>query len=310
MQTHHSKTPRGGGAGQRAALRGSGASAGSSWWEVAGWAVAVVCAAVASRFVAGGLDAPAGDDAAVDHHDLVATARTGDVLVLSYGDARTVFSRLVYGSVWNHAGVVWCDATGEPHVVEGAVYSKPYNSESVTRTPLLWWLRVNRNCTQIAHLALEGLDADARARVGASIDAVARRLENSSVGIEPLGTGWLRFLREHKYEDLPAESFFADEKKRIKPRHPVRVSTSPIAHLSDLLAAPRPSDPELRDYSITCHEIAIYMLQEAGVFERDLAPSSYLPSAIPRHEIRTRGLAKFVTAKKVVVNDAHVSLFS
>lgn len=218
----------------------------------------------------------------------VASLKTGDILIVSYGDARTLFSKAFYDSVWTHPVLVYIDPeTKEPYVLEVASYRPPYNG-GVIRTPLLTWARINHNTHAVVHVRLN------KPAPTEAIDEAFTRIEKADLTVESLKLSWLRFLGKRNMYTVSPDSFFAHESIRVKPvkRRP---RSCILADIGDwCYFVPEKHKPKNTgfggatfEYQITCHEALIYVLQCAGVFSEVYTPCSYFPSAFADRSIPT-----------------------
>lgn len=231
----------------------------------------------------------------------VSKLKTGDILCISYSDARSVFSSVFYASIWTHVGLVVIEPTsGEPYIVEAANYKPPY-SHQILRIPLLYWLRINRNARTIGHLRInkeipfEELDK-----------IISSRYEEADIGVETLNLNWLRFATSNTPQTVERCSFFADENVKVEPLE--KVSNEWIFKkwarkiLPSYIISPE-SEQKQYDYLITCHEMLVDILQRVGVYESKYTPCSYIPSSIANNKIKTINGYKYCDAKSVNIKE-------
>lgn len=215
----------------------------------------------------------------------LAALKTGDLLGISYSGARAVFSASAYRSVWTHVGLVWIHPVSrEPFVIEAATYRRPY-SGGILKIPLLHWARINRNVQYIAHIPLNK-PADPNA-----IDAAFSDIETAGVGVQGLSLDWVKFATTRKKAELPPTCLYAPRSIRQAPQSRVSAGFNPKAVAMSKAVKPYvPSGVYNRwldmgpgfNYVTTCNELTVHLLQEAGVVDKTLAPSSFIPSQIIR----------------------------
>ncbi len=227
----------------------------------------------------------------------VSSLKTGDILCVSYSDARSVFSSVFYASVWTHVGLVYIEpSTGEPFVIEAANYKPPY-SHQILRIPLLYWIRLNRNARTVGILKIN------KSIPTSQIDQVLEsRYEDADIGVETLNVNWLRFATNNTPQTVSCHSFFADECRKVEPVEKVSndwiVSKVARKWLPSWFISPE-SDRRQYDYLITCHEMIVDILQRVGVYESKYTPCSYIPSSIANNRIKTIGGYSYADAKSV-----------
>ncbi len=184
----------------------------------------------------------------------IASLKTGDILLLSYGDLRSVFGSVFYNSLWVHTAVVFVDSkSSEAYVFEAANYFPPYSGQ-VIRIPILKWMRINRNVKAVALLPINKKIPDCK------FEQAMRKYEKENITVESLGHTWLRFLRTKRISDLPENSIFSD-----------KFGDESLAKTTTTTAT---------DFQITCHELTMAVLQEAEVVEKDISPCSFFPSTV------------------------------
>jgi hypothetical protein len=229
----------------------------------------------------------------------IGSLKTGDLLVVSYKGIRSIFSSIFYRSIWTHPGIVWIDpTTGEPFMLEAALYMPPYTAQ-VVRVPILHWMRINRNSNCVAHLSINK-EADP-----CLIDAGFSRFEKEDVGVEGLNFSWFRFCGTRNPMNVAKDSFFASTCRRQRPANKSYPSFNIVDRVKDSLSHVLPQSKKNEeksnkfDYTLTCHEIIISTLQFAGVFSKEKTPCSYMPSALARREIQTLNGYKYSAPKEV-----------
>jgi len=195
----------------------------------------------------------------------ISKLKTGDLLAISYHGARAMFSTSTYRSIWTHVGLVVVDEkTSEPYIMEIAKYKAPY-SHHVVMIPFLTWARINRNTRTVAWLQIN------KSPSVESLMNTFSEFADSGVCVEGLSSTWFRFLDIKKPETVDKDSFFATEKN--DPGIRFFSSSDKCKNLA-------------YKYSLTCHEMIIYILQNAGVYSTENTACSYLPSCIVNRRIQ------------------------
>jgi len=220
------------------------------------------------------------------------SVKSGDILCLSYSGARSMFSKIVYGSNWTHTGLIWRSPSGEPYVLEASGYLPPYNS-LVVRVPLHHWIRVNRNVAAISHLQInKELSSDA-------LSHTFNYFETKDIGIDTLTMRWFNFLSKRRANDLPKDCLFRTD--NVKSQSRKYADFNPLRSLAIKTGWHPESKYHLQsyDYAYTCHEILIFTLQVMGVYSREYTPCSYLPSCIANRKIQTINGYSYSSPKQV-----------
>ena len=198
----------------------------------------------------------------------LARLKTGDIIMLSYGGLRSVFGAVFYNSIWVHTGIVYVDSkTREIYIFEAANYFPPYIGE-VVRIPILKWMKINRNVMAAAILPINREISDEM------FGLATEKYENVKVTVESLRHTWLRFLRTKKICDLPDNHIFSD---KFNPKNVA------AGHVFDL----------------TCHELTIGALQEAGVVEHSITPCSFFPSTVYNRRFNCINGFRYAAPKQV-----------
>lgn len=226
----------------------------------------------------------------------IASLKTGDIIALSYRGLRTVFSRSVYGSNWTHPALVYIEPeTNEPFIFEAAVYKPPYTAQ-VIRVPLLYWMRVNRNA---AAMALLSLNKPANVKL---IDEGFSKFEDSDIGVESLTLDWLRFLNTKTPKTVEPHSFFASGDRKELPTDKRYTDMGPMRFVLNKVGITEKDPSLVFDYVLTCHEIIISTLQNAGVYSDKNTACSYLPSCIVNDNIEMANGYKYKKPMQITVD--------
>ena len=169
--------------------------------------------------------------------------------MLSYSGLRSLFSSIFYNSIWVHTGIIYVDEhTSEIYVFEAANYFPPYVGE-VVRVPILKWMKINRNARAIALLPINNEIPYN------DFQNVFNKYEKVKMSVESLGRTWARFLKTKRICDLPENHIFS------KKFNCDNIDKDQV-------------------FNITCHELTIAALQEAGVIEHNITPCSFFPSNV------------------------------
>jgi hypothetical protein len=227
----------------------------------------------------------------------VQSLKTGDIAMISYNGVRSVFSSAVYGSVWSHCGVIVVDKDDEPHVLELAAYREPYHSK-VVRVPFITWAKINKNVKSIAIIPLN------RPAPREPIESKFKWFGSRDVGIEGLSSRWTRFLSKRRLSSLPRDSIFI-ENGHVPPTSEIYSGAMLPSFVANSLPRRVKSAlglPASFAYLMTCHEMTISLLQEAGVFEKTYSPCSYLPSALTNRTVPTCAGYKYGEPYEVLVD--------
>lgn len=232
--------------------------------------------------------------------------KTGDMIVVSYKGARMLLSEVLTGSKWVHTALVYIEPkTGEVQVIEAANYNPPYKGQ-IIKVPLLYWIRVNMNVNAIAVLSLN------KAIPSEIIDESYQKFIKMNIGVQSFDLSWTRFFQKKTDVTITPTSIFSNPESRLEPKiaREIRKNESPYkvkksifklaANAGFMNKVDMPED--YFDYMITCTELVVSMLQDAGVYSKEFTPCSYLPMEIMKREIKHENGYKYDIPRIVSVS--------